>query len=198
MVQGVSVQPVCKLKKICLSGYKGSGKDYLGNILVESYGFQKRSFSDELKLMAAFIYPWMKKDYPAMDKEKSVRELHNDMTLPDVTPRFVWETMNALRRVDDQVFLKRFRQRWESYELSGRGVVITDGRMKCELDYVLSENYQIIFIEAKSVYNSLSPVETDLEIWKEHAHHVFVNDFSGDASFREFLKSKGFDYGQIF
>lgn len=50
--------------KIAFMGISGSGKDFLANYLISNYGFIRLSFSDQLKKLANYIYPWMEKDYP--------------------------------------------------------------------------------------------------------------------------------------
>lgn len=43
---------------IAICGFKGSGKDTMGNILVEKYGYVKLAFASVLKDVISIIFGW--------------------------------------------------------------------------------------------------------------------------------------------
>ncbi|WP_230486530.1 hypothetical protein [Morganella morganii] len=61
--------------KIAFMGISGSGKDFLANYLISNYEFFRLSFSDQLKKLATYIYPWMEKDYSP--EKKNVTTQYN-------------------------------------------------------------------------------------------------------------------------
>jgi len=42
-----------------LTGYMGAGKDTVGKILVENYGFHRVAFADPIKELALILNPWL-------------------------------------------------------------------------------------------------------------------------------------------
>lgn len=63
--------------KIAFMGRSGSGKDFLANYLISNHEFIRLSFSDQLKKLANYIYPWIKKDYTPDEKMSPL-----NLTLP--------------------------------------------------------------------------------------------------------------------
>ncbi|MDE9455958.1 hypothetical protein [Xenorhabdus bovienii] len=106
--------------KIAFMGVSGSGKDFLSDYLILNHNFIRLSFSDQLKKLANYIYPWMKKDYPP---ERKMSPLN--ITLPTGesihhSPIDIWLNLNNLRNVEEKIFIRMLSEEIKFLEENGK------------------------------------------------------------------------------
>ena len=140
---------------IGIIGSIGSGKDTVGNYLVEHNGFIKESFAGTLKDVCASVFSWPRHLLEG-DTEES-REWRDtvdewwshNLKIVSFTPRL------ALQLIGTEVFRAHFNDAiWQKsleYRMhgvhAGKDVVITDCRFKNEIDMIKSNDGLIIFVD---------------------------------------------------
>lgn len=127
---------------IALSGFKGSGKDYVGQILVDDYDFYAVAFADPIKRHVMEIFGLnTTAEYDTFKRDVLTWGL-NDCKVKG--RQVVREIGMLMRSYDEQQFVRQVACFWEQV-LSGitsvtprRRIVITDLRFQNELDWVRS------------------------------------------------------------
>ena len=172
------------MNKIALIGISGSGKDYLVSYMTDKMGFTRVSFSDQLKKIAKFAFPWMDLDYPPIAKEQPLTIQTSIGEHINLTPRQIWLTVNNLRSVEDGLFVRMLHD--EVSGMSGN-IVISDVRTSPEYDYCKANGFKFIRITpAKLIYE---PNEFDLQQQSMISDYEFVNNFNGVEEFRSFIST---------
>lgn len=124
---------------IGLVGFAGSGKDTVGQYLVENYGFTSIAFADPLKDCLAAMFGWDREMLAGRHPDSRVwREevdtwWANKLGIPHFTPRFAMQNIgtDTMRRTfHDQIWIINTEKR--ILEATGP-VVITDGRFANEI-----------------------------------------------------------------
>lgn len=168
-------------KLIAICGFKGSGKDTIGNFFVLN-GYIKKSFADPLKDIVSSLFGWERsllqgdtnesriwREQPDIwweaqlnwrSKENPYNQLH-----PRFTPRVALQIFgtNILRdEFNDNIWILRFRK--ELSKLKNENIVLTDVRFINELEEIRNNNGVIIRVKrgddpswfdlAKSVNNN--------------------------------------------
>lgn len=120
-------------------GRMGAGKDTLGSILVDTYGFKRRAFADALKRVALETNPIM---FSAEDGTIRLKELvdawgwEHAKTFPEVR-RFLQQLGHAMRvHVHDDVWLDVVKRDVQFLLAEGTPTVITDLRYPNEVELV--------------------------------------------------------------
>lgn len=124
---------------IGICGSAGAGKDTLGNILCNEYGFVKASFAAPLKDMASTLFGW---DRTLLEgdtevsrnwREKPDEEWCELLNRADFTPRKALQEMGLKMRDSFHVdiFVKSLQRRCK-----GKKVVITDCRFSNEIEAI--------------------------------------------------------------
>lgn len=131
---------------IGLSGKAGSGKDTVGDYLVEMFDFRKLSFAEPLKKGASVLF-----DIPE-------ETLHSREKKEEVDPRYgrsprellQWLGTDVLRnQIDEKFFLNHMSGRLDKILLEkGHQVVITDVRFDNEAELVRSYGGQVWKLDA--------------------------------------------------
>ena len=135
-----------KQKLIAVAGFKGSGKDTIGNLLVNEYGFVKDSFAAPLKDACAGIFDWPR-DLLEGDTEES-REWREQidkwwaqkLEMPNFSPRRALQYIGTeilRRRFNDDLWLLSLENRFLKHDES---IVVTDCRFQNELSLVRKLN----------------------------------------------------------
>lgn len=131
------------MDKIVLVGFKGSGKNTVGEYLLEKYGYHGFSFADALKDTVSSIFCWDRQALEGSTPESRVwRETvdpwwANKLDIPGFTPR--WALMNfgtdILRNhFHPDIWVLNVQRRLEQFE--NERVVVFDGRFPNEIDAV--------------------------------------------------------------
>lgn len=113
---------------IGINGKKGSGKDTIGEYLVDNYGFTRLSFADALKRMCSDLYNIDLDCFYNVDLKEVPLVEHNNKT-----PRWVLQnTAELFRQIEPDYWVKSVI----SQVKNGNNYVICDLRHKNEVDYL--------------------------------------------------------------
>ena len=129
------------VRKIAICGHARSGKDTVGQYLVDQYGFKRFAFADEMKRLLHDLY----RDVPQHPKPRRAYQVFGEglrnLYIPGA--KHVW--INAtMRQIDTYIW-------WHS-EVDERGanVVITDLRTPLEYERLRENGFTIIRVKAQS------------------------------------------------
>lgn len=119
---------------IGIAGYKGSGKDSLGEILTNTFGWRKMSFAQPIKDLTHNTFGIDKAILSGTDGERELREL----PLPDW---FNLSSREILQKVGMAFREKLHKDVWvrileKQYETCKEHVVITDVRFPNEVEMI--------------------------------------------------------------
>jgi hypothetical protein len=165
---------------VTLSGYKGSGKDTVANILVKEYGFVRVALADHLKDTASQLFDVPRQNfdlrfykdriisrYPVRTTDSDASRIQSivsrELELDYWTPRaLVIALGSVVRAVDPNYWVRQVLD-----EVSGNErVVITDVRFKSELEFLqkyIKSTKLIAQVHRSDIYgDSLSASENDL------------------------------------
>lgn len=121
-----------------LTGKYGSGKDTVGSILVEDFGYQRIAFADALKTVFEDIDPLVALQGSAVNYSQWLEECNGDRevakTHPDVR-RYLQVIGVAVRTQDPDFWLRVARIEHFS---ENHPVVVTDVRFPNEVDHIYS------------------------------------------------------------
>lgn len=150
-------------------GYRArSGKDTVGNYLVEHHGFHRIAFADQLKYMVGTIYK-----VDAFDPDFKTATLPNGKTGGQTLQDFGV----ALRAVDPDVWIAMSGFRgWAS--IPGQRIVVTDVRFPNEAAVIKQYGGELWEIKRHGLPRDLHPSETGgLDIkWD----HILSNTYTLD------------------
>lgn len=151
-------------KLIAICGFKGSGKDTIGNFFVLN-GYIKKSFADPLKDVVSILFDWDRKmlqgdtiesrewrELPDIWWEANLNWRSKDNPFlkyhPRFTPRVALQLMgtNIIRdNFNSEFWILRFRK--ELSKLENENIVMTDVRFINELDEIKNNNGIIIRVK---------------------------------------------------
>jgi hypothetical protein len=180
--------------KIAFMGISGSGKDFLANYLICKYGFTRLSFSDQLKKLANYIYPWMEKDYPSEKKSLPLNISLSTGELISYSPRDIWLSLNMLREIEEKIFIRMLSEELNLLEsnstVNEKRIIITDIRSNEEFIWCKNNQFTVIYIEREG--NDYEKYEIDNHVIenKEKADYHFHNNTSGIDSFKFFFEEE--------
>lgn len=139
---------------IGICGFQSSGKDTLGDILVNKYYFKKLSFASVLKDIIAIIFGWPRDKLEGLTKEsREWREQvdpwwANSLQMPQLTPRYVltyFGTELFRKHWHTDIWIKVVENQFSNYE----NIVITDCRFENEINLIKKYNGKLIHIHRK-------------------------------------------------
>ncbi|MFQ2107886.1 adenylate kinase [Aeromonas media] len=175
--------------KVALMGVSGSGKDYLAKHLISEHGFIRFSFSDQLKKLAHYIYPWLDIDY-----QPETKTLPLNITLSTgekilSSPRDIWLSLNSLRHIEEQIFIRMLSEEINTLNHAcEKNIIITDIRSTNELLWCKKNNFAIIYIEREG--NDYEKYEIDKYVIenKSKSDYTFNNASCGTGAFDMFFQ----------
>lgn len=148
------------MKIIGVSGAKRSGKDTLGQVLIDEFGFARVSFAQPLKEMLATLY-----QYVGYSDEEINERINGDLkespdkNLFDKSGRFLMVTLGtewARDSVHKDFWVGIARARIQSLKRAGvKGVVFTDVRFPNELDMIRALGGTTLVVRRKEVEPSM-------------------------------------------
>lgn len=130
-------------KLIALTARSEAGKDYLADYLVKHHGWVRESFSDSLKEIAHYLFPWCDRDYPPEEKNECIDHIDN---VNDMSPRDVWKGIDHLRNIDPTIFCTPTVSRVVQLLDQGFDVIVTDVRKRVEFDAMAEMGADVIRI----------------------------------------------------
>lgn len=142
------------MNRLVLVGFKGSGKNTVGEYLVEKYDYVGISFADALKDTVAAIFSWDRAALEGSTAESRIwRETidtwwANKLGIPEFTPR--WALMNIgtdifREHFDQNIWVYNVERRLKQHE--NKNVVVFDGRFKNEIRLVTNNNGKAIRVK---------------------------------------------------
>lgn len=177
--------------KIAFMGASGSGKDYIAGYLISNHNYTRFSFSDQLKKLANYIYPWLDIDYPPESKAIPLNKKLSTGEIINATPREVWLHLNCLREIENKIFIRMLSKEIDKFSRSNsycENVIITDIRSTEELFWCKENRFTIIHIERED--NNYEKYEIDKYILenKELSDYTFKNNYIGIDEFKSFFQ----------
>lgn len=147
---------------ILLRGFSHSGKDFVGHILCEKYGYKRFAFADSLKKLVAneFNYPIEKlhtqEGKMEVCKSDSIRRTYRQILIDEAL---------RMRNIDAGIFAKYCCQDILELESVPNKIVITDWRYPNELEIVskMFSSHKVIPALVKRVGQEISPVQDKSE-----------------------------------
>jgi hypothetical protein len=140
---------------ILLRGFSQSGKDYVGNILCESYDYKRFAFADSLKMMVAneFNYP-----IEQLHSQEGKLKVCEGDTLKRTYRQILIDEALRLRSTDSGIFVKHCCN--EISKSGANRIVITDWRYPNEIEIILQlfPNYEITPVHILRERQLVSPV----------------------------------------
>jgi hypothetical protein len=155
---------VRKMSIIMLRGFSHSGKDFIGNILCNSYGYKRFAFADSLKIMVAKEF-----NCPVEilhSQEGKLQICDSDLKKRTYRQILIDEALR-LRNINAGVFAKHCCNEISNFDYNK--VVITDWRYPNEIDivkaafpnYIVSPVHIIRSGQTKSPVNDISEYQLE-------------------------------------
>ena len=140
---------------ILLRGFSHSGKDYVGNILCELYGYKRFAFADSLKMMVANEF---KCPIEQLHSQEGKIKICEGDTLKRTYRHILIDEALRLRGVDPGIFVKHCCN--EISKSGANKIIITDWRYPNEIEIIsqLFPNYEITPVHIIRDGQIISPV----------------------------------------
>lgn len=167
-----------------------SGKDYFAEHLAKTQGAFRLSFSDEVRVLANTLFPWLPVYVSPEDKDKPFDHPNNPNGL---TPREIWLTAGKVRDVDPDYFVNQFIERndlildrcFNQHEL----FIITDFRTHNEWRFLRDEGIPVIKIELED-RSHMPPSDFEQYVREFQAYDAwFMNSLNGTDEFDSFFQA---------
>lgn len=137
---------------ISLSGFIGSGKNTVGNILREQYGFEIVSFASAVKDCISIIFNWDREALEGITPKH--REWRNQidewwskkLDIPDFTPRYAMQHFGTdlMRdKFNRDIWVHCLESKLHRYE----NVVVCDTRFKNEIKMLLDNGAMTVWVK---------------------------------------------------
>ncbi len=127
-------------------GLKGSGKDTIGNYLIEKYNFEKIAYAGALKDAICCIFGWDRNMMEgATEESREWREKIDDYW--GFSPREMMQRIGTdlfRKQIKDDIWIKSLKLKLEKMK---NNVVITDCRFNNEIDLIKEKGGIIILVE---------------------------------------------------
>lgn len=128
-------------------GAIGSGKDTIGDRLIQNYGFQKTSFAKRVKDVAAAVFGWDREMLEGSTKvSREWREVTDEYW--GITPRLALQKIGTemfRNQIDDAIWVKAVKK--EVNEKRDIDYVITDCRFKNEVEAIKEMGGTIVYVD---------------------------------------------------
>lgn len=147
---------------ILLRGFSHSGKDYVGNILCEKYGYKRYAFADSLKKLVAdeFNYPLEK-----LHTQEGKLEVCKSDSLHRTYRQILIDEALRMRNIDAGIFAKYCCQDILDLESVPDRIVITDWRYPNEFNIVskMFPTHKVTSVLVQRIGQDKSPVQDKSE-----------------------------------
>jgi hypothetical protein len=180
---------------ILLRGFSNSGKDFIGNILCEKYGYQRFAFADSLKKIIADSFGCQVEQLHSQEGKLQICE--SDERKRTFRQILIDEALR-LRNIDAGVFAKHCCQAIAS--LNPDKIVITDWRYTNELEIISSlfPNYRITTVHIQRVHQENSPINdiSEYQLVDRREDFVVINHLN-ETIYDEVKKLYDFIYSTL-
>lgn len=171
------------------AGERKSGKDYLADYLFDEYGVLRLSFSDEVRRISDFAFPWL--DSFHVTPEDKDLPLQHPLNTFGLTPRQIWLLVGKLReQVEPGLFVRQFErfQLEKAIHCPHNLFVITDFRTPQEYDFLKAHNIPVIKI-VREDRTGIDPCDFEdyIRNFSDYAA-LFTNKMDGTAAFHTFFE----------
>lgn len=144
---------------ILLRGFSHSGKDYVGRILCEKYGYKRYAFADSLKKLVAKEFGCEVEQLHS--QEGKLKVCHKDEQKRTFRQILIDEALR-LRNIDAGIFVKECCK--DIYGLNPEeipdSIVITDWRYPNEIEIInnMFPSHKVIPVLVKRIWQDKSPI----------------------------------------
>ncbi|WP_217522152.1 adenylate kinase [Vibrio metschnikovii] len=177
--------------KIAFMGVSGSGKDFLARYLIDEHNFIRLSFSDQLKKLASYIYPWMEKDYLPEEKTLPINITLSTGESIKHTARDIWLHLNKLREIEDRIFIRMLSEELINLEeryKETQNIIITDIRSNEEFIWCKNNGFIVIYIERSNNHYEKYEIDKYINLNKPKSDYKFRNNEDGMGNFKAFIE----------
>lgn len=165
---------------IGITGRKGSGKDTIGEYLIEKHGFVRIGFADTLKQICEIIFGFSEEQLYGNLKEviddywkHSPREILQKVG----TDLFRNHAPKVLENLDENIWIRSVERKIENLKKNGiTKFVITDVRFSNELEFISKVNGTSIRVVRDVENNEFSNHESEINIDKFETNHKIINN----------------------
>jgi dephospho-CoA kinase len=175
------------MRSVALIGPQGSGKTTLAEQLVEFRGYQRHGIADAIKEVTRLAYP-------SLAKHESL-EVHRYSGATILTGRELFQDVGAaLREVDNEFWLRVWRQDYFELVRMGYGVVIDDVRLPREAEYLKAVSPDILLVRVHAsaevrterLGRLLGSQDITEQGWKAAPFDIQIDttDLTGEQAFR--------------
>ncbi len=164
---------------ILLRGFSHSGKDFIGQILCDKYGYQRFAFADSLKKIVA-------KEYNCPLEQLHSQEGKLQICKSDILKRtyrqILIDEALRLRNININTFVNHCCQ--EINSLNPNRIVITDWRYQNEINVIekMFPGYKIIPVHIQRVNQLKSPVNdiSEYQLNDRNNDYIIINRMNND------------------
>lgn len=170
---------------ILLRGYSHSGKDYVGNILSEIYGYKRFAFADSLKIMVAKEFNCPIEQLHSQEGKLKICESDNKKR---TYRQILIDEALRLRNIDSGVFVKHCCNEIKNSHCNK--IVITDWRYPNEIQIISEQfpNYKITPVHIIRNGQLQSPVDDISEHHLDDRHYDYQIINNLDNSINDNIK----------
>jgi hypothetical protein len=142
---------------ILLRGFSNSGKDFVGNIIINQYGYKQFSFADSLKKIVSEKYNIPLELFYSQEGKKMI---YNNNNYNNITYRqLLIDEALRLKETDPDIFAKHCSNSISNNSM--KRIIITDWRFNNELDVLKQKfpNAKIIPVHVIRTNQIKSPID---------------------------------------
>lgn len=169
---------------IGVSGIQGSGKDTLGKILIENYGFIKVSFAETLKDITSIIFNWDRNLLEGSTPEsREFREKKDEWWSKElnqeITPRKMLQYLGTevfRNNFNQDIWVKIIKRKLIEYINLNKNVVITDCRFPNEVLMVQKLGGIIIKIIRNTTHINIYTHSSETSLLNTKADFTIINN----------------------
>jgi hypothetical protein len=170
---------------LLLRGFSQSGKDFIGNIICEQYGYRRFAFADSLKKIVSRTYSIPMSQLYSQDGKMEI--CLND-PLKRTIRQLLIDTALEIRKEQNNYFAMDCCQDIQQQQI--RNIVITDWRFTIELETLQQffPDASILPIHIRRMNQTESPVYDSSEYELQHRQDYIIDNDMNDSIYEEIKK----------
>ena len=173
---------------IGLIGFKGCGKNTVGEYLNRKYGYKQESFASSIKDIISPLFGWDRVKLEGITEDDRIFRETEDIFWSKrlgtkCTPRWVMQTFGTdiiRQHFNEKIWIYSLERRIRDYN---NNIVITDVRFPDEIDFLKNKGAILIYIERDeppSWFYNIEKVPKDLHIsewaWVKYKPELCINN----------------------